>query len=533
MLDDKIVGSIRMELESIMPNYYQINCLPYLQSFLLLLAATFIGFLLRSVVDPTNLVMLYLLGVVIAAVRWGYGPAVLLSALSVLAFNFFFVPHEYTLQVANAQYLLTFAGLFVVGVVIADLTNRVRQQAAAAQRREAQTAELYALSRDLVATISLDKIVNAVLRHVSDTFHVEAAILLYENNQLQLYSQTPSFHFDSEEQQIAELVYSKGQSAGCGTLIHSQHHSLCLPLITIQEKIGILALQIDTHLASRLEQGRLMDAFANQAALAIETARLAEQAQQAQLLREREKLHSSILNSISHDLRTPLVSIAGALSTLRDATVHYDEMTKRDLLDGAWLETQRLNRIVANLLDMSRLQTGAMQLKRNWYDIQELIAISRSHLLERISQRSLKIDVPSDLALVQMDLPLMVQVVTNLLDNALKYSENDTVIEISAWADENYMQLEIADKGSGIPEQDLPHIFETFYRAHRTGCIGGTGLGLSICEGIVSAHQGKIEAKNRVGGGAVFSIRLPIDISNIAEKQEGIGFEYKDQSIDY
>lgn len=493
------------------------NWLSYLQSFLLLLIATVIGLLLHSIVEPTNLVMLYLLAVVIAAGRWGYGQAVLLSALSVLAFNFFFVPHHFTLQVADAQYLLTFAGLFIVGVVIASLTNRVQQQAEAAHQREIQTAELYALSRDLVATIDLDKIIVAVLRHVSETFQAEAAIYLSENDKLRLYSQTQNFRSNSKESDVAFWVYEQGDVAGCGMQVYPHQQSLCLPLMTIQEKIGVLAIQVDKKFTKQSGHQRLMDAFANQAALAIETARLASQARQAQLLREREKLHKSVLNSISHDLRTPLVSIAGTLSTLRDQSIQYDKETEQKLLDGAWLETQHLNRIVSNLLDMTRLQTGMMQLKLDWSDIQELIGIARSQMPERLHQRNLEIDIPSDLPLVEIDLTLMAQVITNLLDNALKYSEDETPIEIRARATKQNITLEIADRGTGIPEEDLPHIFETFYRAHRTGGIGGTGLGLSICEGIVNAHQGSIEAENRPDGGSIFRIHLPIHTPDIKD----------------
>jgi two-component system sensor histidine kinase KdpD len=454
--------------------------------------------------------MLYLLVVVITAVRWRYGTAVLCSALSVLVFNFFFVPPEYTLHVEGAQYLLTFAGLFVVGVVIAGLTNRVREQAVAAQLREAQTAELYALSRDLVATIDLDKIIAAVQKHINDTFHVEVAILIFEDNHLQLRSKTDKFVLKESEHKVACWVYDHLEPAGCGTNHWSGASVLCIPLQTIQEKIGVLVLQLDSQLANRADYRRLIDAFANQAALAIEAGRLAAEAQQAQLLREREALQSAVLNSISHDLRTPLVSIAGALSTLRDKSIEYQVETKRELVDGAWQETQRLNRIVANLLDMSRLRAGTLQLKYDWYDVQELIAVARSQLADRLTERPLKIDIDRSLPLVQFDLTFMAHVLTNLLDNALKYSNANTPIEIRAFADDAFLTIEVADRGVGIPEEDLPHIYETFYRARRTRGIGGTGLGLSICKGIVTAHQGTIEATNRQGGGAVFRIQLPI-----------------------
>ena len=489
----------------------------YLYAMILLALATLLGSLLRSFVVPTNLVMLYLLAVVIIATRWGYGPAVSSSAVSVIIFNFFFVPHQYTLHVADAQYLLTFAGLFVVGVVIADLTDRVRRQADAAHRRESQTAELYALSRDLVATVNLDRIVEAVVRHISDTVQADVAILLYENKQLTLYTKTPLFEFSSDDQIVAQWVFENAQPAGCGASNWEESDTIFVPLMTVQEKIGVLALHMDQQLARHVEYRRLVDAFCNQAALAIEAARLVQEAHQAQLLREREKLHTAVLNSISHDLRTPLVSIAGTLSALRDESSNYPERARQELLDGAWLETQRLNRIVANLLDMTRLKTGMIQLKQDWCDIQELIAISRSQLVERLEKRPLQIEIAPDVPLICIDLTLMVQVLINLLDNALKYSAEGSPLDIGVYRQNTQLVIEVADRGDGIPEEDLPHIFETFYRAHRTGGIGGTGLGLSICEGIVMAHQGIIEAENRTAGGALFRICLPITASPIAE----------------
>lgn len=482
----------------------------YLQALLLLVVATAINQVLKVVVAPTNLVMLYLLAVVIASVRWGYGPAILTSTLSVLLFNYFFVPHEYTLLVEDAQYILTFIGLFVVGMTIAYLNNQLQQQATAATRREEQTAELYAMSRDLVATINQQHIIEAVLQHIHDTFHTEAAILMVEDQKLHLRGKTSNFYFEANEHRIAQWTYDNLKHAGCGTTEWTNSHSICVPLATVQEKLGVLVLRITSSISQQSEYRRLIDAFANQAALAIEAARLVGDAQQTQLLREREKLQTALLNSISHDLRTPLVSIAGVLSTLRDNTLKLNDSARQDMLDGAWQEVQRLNRTVANLLDMTRLQSGMVQLQLNWFHVQELIANARAQLAERLSSRQLVIDVPSNLPLIEIDLTLMVQVLVNLLDNAVKYSQPNTPIAITAWQDDNQLILEIADEGYGIPEEDVPFIFDRFYRAHRSGDIGGSGLGLSICEGIVTIHHGDITANNRPTKGTVFRITLPI-----------------------
>lgn len=482
----------------------------YLQSMMLLVIATLIGELLRPFVVPSNIVMLYLLAVVIASGRRGYGPAILTSFLSVFVFNFFFVPHQYTFLVTDAQDVLTFIGLFVVGVTIADLTHHVQQQVLAARQREAQTAELYALSRDLVATIDEDTILQAVLKHIQETFDAKSAILLCDDDILTIRAQSANFTLDATQMDLAQWTFSHNRHAGCGTDHQPERDVICIPLSTSHENIGVLLLRLDHTLASQTGYRHLLDAFANQTALAIEAAHLAIVAQQNQLLKDREQMQTILLNSISHDLRTPLVSIAGALSTLRDTSLDIPEVAQHDMLDGAWEEVQRLNRTVSNLLDMTRLQSGALSLKRDWFHVNDLIASARSQLGERLKQRDLVVDVPSDLLLVDVDLTLIVQVIVNLLDNAIKYSEENTRIEIVVVQQYTDIIIDICDQGEGIPEEDLPHIFQKFYRAHRDGGVAGTGLGLSICEGIVTMHDGTISAHNRIEGGSRFRVTLPI-----------------------
>jgi two-component system sensor histidine kinase KdpD len=258
---------------------------------------------------------------------------------------------------------------------------------------------------------------------------------------------------------------------------------------------------------------RLLTAMTQQTSIALEAALMAERAQQAQLIGEREKLQQALLNSISHELRTPMVSITGTLSALRDDSVQMDEQTRQELLDGAWSEAERMNRLVQNLLEMSRLQAGTVRLKRELQDLQDVIAVARSQLSERIHQRDLHVTIPADLPLIPVDVTLMALVVSNLLDNALKYTEPNQRIEINACIEGDEVCIQITDNGRGIPLEDLPHIFERFYRSQRVGNIYGTGLGLSICEGIVEAHQGSIRAENRPEGGARFLIRLPITAS--------------------
>jgi two-component system sensor histidine kinase KdpD len=261
------------------------------------------------------------------------------------------------------------------------------------------------------------------------------------------------------------------------------------------------------------EQWRLLESFANQAAQAIRRVQLAEEARQAQLLRETEKLQTALLNSISHDLRTPLASITGALSSLRDDAAFLDVAAQSVLINTAWEEADRLNSLVGNLLEMTRLESGAMKVKKELCDIQDVIGVALTQLANRLGDRSIDIDLPDTLPLVSMDFVLMVQALVNLLDNALKYSPVDRPVGICARATAARLVISVTDRGIGIPPQELKRVFDKFYRVPRSDTVGGTGLGLSISKGVVEAHGGRIWAKNIAGGGTVVTFTLPLDLA--------------------
>jgi two-component system sensor histidine kinase KdpD len=259
------------------------------------------------------------------------------------------------------------------------------------------------------------------------------------------------------------------------------------------------------------EQRQTLAAFANQAALAIESASLAEQARKAELLQTAEKLQTALLNSISHDLRTPLVSITGALSALDDDEGSLDDSSRKALIENARGEADRLNRLVGNLLSMTRIESGAIKLHLEPGDIQDLIGTALEQLGKRIENHNVKIDIPVDFPLVPMDFTLMVQVIVNLLENAVKYSPENSVIEISSTLDGEKIRVQISDRGVGIPTEDLTRIFDKFYRVQRPENVSGTGLGLSIGKGIIEVHHGSIFASTRAGGGTIITIELPLN----------------------
>ena len=482
----------------------------YAWSLALVAMTTVISVPIHRIISPTNLVMLYLAAVVAAAVYLGLGPAILTSALGVLAFDFFLVDPRLTFTVADTEYIFTFIGLFVVSLVISSLAARSREQAEAARRREMQAVALYELSRDLASASALDDILQVVIRHVNETFSREAIILLPVGNQLQPRASSADFVQDENELAVAAWAFKQGQAAGRGTDTLPAATVRYMPLKTARGVVGVLGVRpIDPSAYLAPEQRRLFEAFASQAALAIERAELAEQARQAQLSQAAEELQRALLNSISHDLRTPLVSITGTLTDLEENGTDLDEATRRSLIAMAREEAERLNRLVGNLLEMTRIEAGALRATEEPCDIQEVISAALDRLGSRLEGRPVTVEAPSVLA--PMDFVLMIQVLSNLLDNALKYSPPGTPIDVEARVFDGALEISVMDRGFGVPPEDLGRIFDKFYRVHRPAGISGTGLGLAICKGIVEAHRGRIWALNRPGGGTIFTVALPCE----------------------
>ena len=483
----------------------------YLKSLLAVALATVACEALRSFLAPTNMVMLYLLAVVLAALRLGYRPAILTAFLSVLAFDFFFVPPRLTLAVAETEYLITFLALFSVGTIISTLVAKTRERADALREREEQTASLYYLSRDLTAAGTIEAVMAAVLRNVGESLHCQAVLLLPEGERLEVKAAPPGVTLDIKEQAVADWAFRNRQPAGRGTETLGASRLLFLPLRGSSTLLGVLGIRLESDAEYRSPQiRRLLEAFASQTAIAMERVQLARQAEQAQILQARESLERALLNSVSHDLRTPLAAITGALSGLSEEGERLTEGARRVLLDTASEEARRLNRFVGNLLDMTRLEAGKLTLRKEPSDVQDLIGCALAALEPRIGSREVAIRMLPYLPLVPLDLVLVTQVLVNLLENALKYSPPETPLEITARTDPPWLVIEVADRGHGVPEVDLKRIFDKFYRIPVPEGAGGTGLGLSICKGIVEAHGGTIRAENRGGGGLRVILRLPL-----------------------
>ena len=487
----------------------------YVLSAVLVGISTFVGFVIGGRIEPTNLVMVYLLAVVVASVYLGRGPAVLASLLGVFAFDYLFVTPYFTFAVSDTQYIITFIALFLVGMVISQLAARASEQAAAARQREAETAELYDLSRDLAISADLGSILAALQKHVEQTFSRTVAVLLPEENRLISFILSTGLELSEEEIAVADWVYRHGESAGRNTNTLPAAQLRYLPLKTARGVVGVVGVGKTNSVERDLTpvQRRLMEAFANQCAQAIERVRLAEETRQIKLLQSAEKLQNALLNSISHDLRTPLVSITGALTTLEQQASELQSPAHRSLVKTAREEADRLNRLVGNLLDMTRLEAGSFKVKMESCDVQEVIGASISQMESRLDGRRIEVHVDEALPLIPLDFVLIVHVLNNLIDNALKYSPEDSPLDIKAALVGNEIQVSISDRGVGIPQDDLERVFDKFYRVQRPENVTGTGLGLAICKGIIEAHGGRIWAKNNADIGTVFTIALLVEES--------------------
>jgi len=457
--------------------------------------------------DNSNLIMVYLLGVAFVAARYGRRPSALAAVLGVATFDFFFVPPYMTFAVHDTQYAFTFAVMLLVGLLISTLAVRVRSQAEAAHSREERTQALYAMSRDLAAARTAEEVAEAASRHVAHVLQGEAEVLL-PDAEGRLAPHPAGSSPDARETAVAQWAFDHGQLAGMGTDTLPGASALYLPLRGTETVLGVLAVRPPARLLPFApDQLNLLESLAHQAASGLERVRLASEAERSRLAVETERLRSTLLSSVSHDLRTPLAAITGAASTLLESTSLGADV-ERDLKEAIREEAERLNRLVTNLLDMTRLDSGSVSLHRDWESLEELVGTALTRLDKALADRPVTVDIPSDLRPVPVDGVLVEQVIVNLLDNALKYTPPGSPLLVTARATGGEVVLEVADQGPGLPPGAEEQVFEKFYRGGHTQ--RGFGLGLPICKAIITAHGGRIWAENRSPRGATFRFTLPM-----------------------
>jgi two-component system sensor histidine kinase KdpD len=488
------------------------NTTEYLAALGVVTVTTALGLALRQYLANVDMAMLFLLAVVVVAARTRQGPALLASVLSIAAFDFVFVPPAYTFHVYDAAYLLTFGVMLAVALVMSRLTGRVRQQAEQADARARTTTKLSALNRDLAGVGTLEELVRVAANHIGTaaggtaTIHVAARSGPRAEADGWLAEGLPA---DPTARAAVLWAHEHGQPAGSGTGHFDDADVLAVPLRSASGSVGMAVVSGQPLLPP---DWRIMAALAEQTAIALERATLVAEHETARVEVEGERLRTALLSSLSHDLRTPLASIEGAASSLLEDGNPLPAEVRRDLTETILEESRRMTRLVANLLDMIRVEAGTLAVRKAWQPLEETLGVALLRLDERLKAHPVEVDLPPDLPLVPIDELLIEQVFINLLENVARYCPTGTLVTIEAAAQEGGIVVSVVDHGPGIADGAEEAVFQKFYRAvgaEGANRTGGAGLGLTICRGIITAHGGRIWVEPTPGGGATFRFLLP------------------------
>jgi two-component system sensor histidine kinase KdpD len=487
---------------------------PYLVSVLAVAAALAAGRVIHPWLGIENVDLVLLTAIVGIAVRFGLWPSLFASVVASLGYNFFFMEPLYTFTIADPTNVGAFVFFIVMAVLVSNLAARVRIQALAAMGRARTTESLYSFSRKLAGVGTLDDVLWAIAYQTALMLKVRVVLMLPENDSIAVKAgYPPEDMLDDADLAAANWALRSDRPAGRGSDTLPGAKRLFLPMRTGRGAIGIMG--IDSDKPGPLltpDERRLLDALIDQGALAIERVHLVEDMDRVRRTVETDRLRSALLTSISHDLKTPLAAVLGSAGTLRDLGGDLTEAEKADLLATIIEESERLNRFIANLLDMTKLESGAIVPNTARHDVAEIVGSALRRAAKILNNHQLELELAADLPMLDLDAVLFEQVLFNLLDNAAKYSAAGTTIRIQSWRDGDSVCLQVLDQGEGIPKEDVDRIFDKFYRAQKGDQVrAGTGLGLAISRGFVEAMGGTITAANRGDtSGAVFTIRLPV-----------------------
>ncbi len=488
--------------------------LPYLMA----LVFTALGLAAAALIQPffgiENVDLVLLTAVVGVSVRYGLWPSLLASVVASLCYNFFFLPPLYTFTITDPTNVAAFVLFVLIAILVSNVAARVRTQAIAAAGRMRTTESLYAFSRKLAGTAALDDVLWATAHQTALMLKVRVVLLLPEDGMLTVKAgYPPEDQLDQADLAAANWAWGNDRPAGRGSDTLPGAKRLFLPMRTGRGPIGVIGIDDDrTGPLLTPDQRRLLDALMDQGALAIERVYLVEDIDRVKRNIESDRLRAALLTSISHDLKTPLASVLGAATTMRDLAARLSDAEKTDLLGTIIEQSERLNRFIANLLDMTKLEAGAIVPNTARHDLGEIVGSALRRAAPILARHRVRLDIAADLPMLELDDVLFEQVLFNLLDNAAKYAPAHTTIAIEAFRHNAVVTLRVIDEGEGIPPDDLSNVFDKFYRAQKGDQVrAGTGLGLAISRGFVEAMHGSIEAANRGDrSGAVLTIRLPV-----------------------
>ena len=490
------------------------DAIPYVAAIVAVAVALGIDELIKPIVGIENVDLVFMTAIVAVAVRYGLLPSLFASVVASLCYNFFFLPPIYTFTITDPTNVAAFLIFIVMAVLVSNVAARVRMQAMTAIERARTTEALYAFSRKLAGVGTLDDVLWATAYQTALVLKVRVVLLLPENGTIAVRAgYPPEDTLDDADLAAARWAWEHNRPAGRGSDTLPGAKRLFLPMRTGRGAIGIVG--IDSDKPGPLltpDQRRQLDALIDQGALAIERVFLVEDVDRAKRSMEADRLRSALLTSISHDLKTPLAAILGAAGTMRQLSGALDDAAKAELLATIIDESERLNRFIANLLDITRLESGAIVPQTTLQDLGELVGSALARTAKILAHHRVDVELAADVPMLELDPVLFEQVLFNLLDNASKYAPANTTIRIRSWREAQSVVLQVLDEGAGIPAGDVERIFDKFYRAQKGDQVrAGTGLGLAISRGFVEALKGTITAANRADrSGAVFTIRLPV-----------------------
>jgi len=502
------------------------DIMPYVATTAIVAAALGVGFVLQQYLNVLNIALVFLTAILISAVTYGLLPSLYACVISVLAYNFFFLPPLYTFTIADPENVVALFFFLIVAVIASNLAARTRSQAVSARGRARTTEELFAFSRKLAGIGKLEDLLWATVYQIALMLSVRVVLLLPVGDGIAVRAgYPPEDELDEADLAAARWSWEHNRAAGRGADTLPGARRLFLPLRTGRGPVGVLGIDRDQPGPLLTPDGRrLLDALADQVAVAIERITLAEDIDRARVLAETERLRAALLTSISHDLRTPLASIIGAMTSLRSYGDAYDKASREELMATIQSEAERLNRFIGNLLDMTRLESGAIQLNPEMIDAGDVIGTALHRASKILADHRLEIDIDPRLPMLRLDYLLFEQVLFNILDNAAKYAPPESLVRVSARRENGFVVFRIEDEGPGIPQNDLERIFDKFYRVHaQDRQRAGTGLGLAICRGFVEAMGGTIAAGNSGARGGVFTIRIPVSEEQSATEARAHG----------
>jgi two-component system sensor histidine kinase KdpD len=504
-------GAVRATLATDTSQPFQ--SLPYIVAMIAVAVALGVTIVLRPMFGIENVDLVFLTAIVGIAVRYGLWPSLAASIVASICYNFFFLPPIYTFTITDPTNVAAFVLFALLSVVVSNLAAHGRMQTVTARDRVRAVESLYAFSRKLAGAGALDDVLWATAYQIALMLKVRVVLLLPDNGSIALRAgYPPEDQLNEADLAAAKWAWERDRPAGRDSDTLPGATWLFLPMRTGRGPIGILGISRDQPgPLLRAEQRRLLDALIDQGALAIERVHLVEDIDRVKRVAETDRLRSALLTSISHDLKTPLASVIGAAGALRDLSSSFDEHAKADLIGTIVEESERLNRFIANLLDMTRLESGAVVPSATPHDIGEVVGTALARAKKILAQHRIDVSIDADVPMVIVDAVLFEQALFNLLDNAAKYARPDTTLRIRSWRDKDTVKLQIMDEGDGIPPADIERIFDKFYRVKKGDRVRpGTGLGLAIARGFIEALHGTIAAANRTDrSGAVFTITLP------------------------